>query len=221
MAVPDALNGDGSLRRDLDWVAGLLGFPAVRKSFDVGDEILPVLLAQRAPGRHVAGLYSANQRVDQIRIEWERPGRGGPALKRSCRKVARLWVDEGGVVAVAVTERTVAIHAVPQVQAVTALFGGGQAIVLGGIAGTDPGILGERTTRDRGKEQDRVANHSALHVHSPLEREVESGEQAVAALVGAGVRRLGRFQRGELDMPRKTRAAVDEWVVPANMVGKI
>src|SRR5882757_4991407 len=136
--------------------------------------------------------------MDKVRVQWQCSCRSRAALESCDSKVAGLRIDERRVVSIAVTVDAMAQHAIAQIQAVSALFGTTEAVFGCGIAGTNARILGERTARGRGNEQNREANHSVFHHALSLEREVESGEETVAALVGAAVGRLRRLERREL-----------------------
>src|SRR6266446_4745542 len=74
VAAPDTGNINRGLGRNLDRLTRLFGLPPLRESLDVGDEFVPVFVAQWTPGRHIAGLDTAHQCVEQVRVEGQCAG---------------------------------------------------------------------------------------------------------------------------------------------------
>src|SRR5882672_2043776 len=188
MAMPDALDGDRGLRRHFDRLARLLCLPPFREGLDVSDQIVPILAAQRTPRRHIAGLDTAHQCVDQVRVEGQCAGGCGTAFEGRDGEIARLRIDERGCITIAVAVNAMAKDTVPKIESVSTLRVAVESVMGRRIAGADARILGERTTRGRGNEQNREANHSVFHHALSLESEVESSEEAVTALVGKTLR---------------------------------
>src|SRR5882724_11422083 len=153
MAMPDALDGDGRLGRYLDRLARFFGLPPLRESLDVGNEIVPVLVAQRTPRRHIAGLDTAHQCVDQVGVEGQGAGGCGTAFEGGDGEVSWLRIDERRSVTVAVAIDAMAEHAIAQVEAVSGPLGGTEAVAGRGIAGADARILGKHTAPECGSEQ--------------------------------------------------------------------
>src|SRR5436309_2089518 len=94
MSMLDALYCHRSLRRNCDGFAWLLCFPALGESLDVGNQILPVFVAQWAPRWHVAGLHTSHQRPDKIGIQRQSSSRCGAAFERRRSEVAGLRIEK-------------------------------------------------------------------------------------------------------------------------------
>src|SRR5437899_10733354 len=85
------------LRRDRNRGSWFFCFLARGKSFDVSKQILPIVTAQRQPGRHVTAAQSTLHGADYVRVERQGSGGCGAAFELRERKVARLGIDAGKV----------------------------------------------------------------------------------------------------------------------------
>src|SRR5207244_13423766 len=94
-------------------------FPTRGKSFDVSKQILPIVTAQRQPGRHVTAAQSTLHGADYVRVERQGSSGRGAAFELGERKVARFGIDVGSVFAVAMVVYPVAAGGVAFVEPVT------------------------------------------------------------------------------------------------------
>src|SRR5207253_10397575 len=127
------------LRRNRNRGSWFFCFPTRGKSFDVSKQILPIVTAQRQPGRHVTAAQSTLHGADYVRVERQGSGGCGAAFEWGERKVARVGIEGGSVVAVAIALYVVASDAIEFVEPLTrALFR--RAFILGNR--TAPGHAG-------------------------------------------------------------------------------
>src|SRR2546429_7530341 len=81
------------LRRNRNRGSGFFCFPTRGKSFDVSKQILPIVTAQRQPGRHVTAAQSTLHGADYVRVERQGYRGWGAAFELGERKVARVGID--------------------------------------------------------------------------------------------------------------------------------
>src|SRR5438445_12238857 len=89
------------LRRNRNRGSWFFCFPTRGKSFDVSKQILPIVTAQRQPGRHVTAAQSTLHGADYVRVERQGSGGCGAAFELGEPKVARFGIDVGSVSPVA------------------------------------------------------------------------------------------------------------------------
>src|SRR2546426_8529455 len=80
------------LRRNRNRGSWFFCFPTRGKSFDVSKQILPIVTAQRQPGRHVTAAQSTLHGADYVRVERQGSSGRGAAfeLGERDRKSTRL-----------------------------------------------------------------------------------------------------------------------------------
>src|SRR5437667_11595051 len=96
------------LRRNRNRGSWFFCFPTRGKSFDVSEQILPIVTAQRQPGRHVTAAQSTLHGADYVRVERQGSGGCGAAFELGEREVARFGIDVWSVFAVAIALSPVA-----------------------------------------------------------------------------------------------------------------
>src|SRR5439155_27351446 len=100
------------LRRNRNRGSWFFCFPTRGKSFDVSKQMLPIVTAQRQPGRHATAAQSTLHGADYVRVERQGSGGCGPAFDFGERKVARVGTDVVSVFTVAISLSHVAYDAI-------------------------------------------------------------------------------------------------------------
>src|SRR5437588_10416483 len=107
------------LRRNRNRGSWFFCFPTRGKSFDVSKQILPIVTAQRQPGRHVTAAQSTLHGGDYVRVERQGSSGRGAAFELGERKVARVAIDVGSVFAVDIALYPVEYDAIAYVEPLT------------------------------------------------------------------------------------------------------